>query len=74
MAARFIVSRAHNVVQGLPLSANTYGCMSCGLRGNLEDLFGSKRCTPTIYKELSGWKDESTPSERDFLDQIAALT
>jgi hypothetical protein len=64
----FIISRAHNVTQAQPPSAGQYVCMSCGMRGILKRLFGSERCTPTIYRRSSGWVDEATPEERVRLD------
>lgn len=64
----FIISRAHEVVQGLPLSAKRYVCTKCGLKGSIDDLFGKVRCTPTVYRMSSGWRDESTPEERMYLD------
>lgn len=69
----FIISRAHNVVQALPLKDKQYVCMDCGLKGDLETLFGEIRCTPSVYRSGSGWKDESTPEERAALDRFEKL-
>jgi len=66
---KFIISRAHNVVQKLPLKDERYVCIKCGMEGPLKMLFGPIRCTPTLYQENSGWKDESTPEEREMLDR-----
>ena len=51
----FIVNDAHNVIQALPLSAKQYACMDCGLRGDLETLFGAQRCYLKLAKRRSGW-------------------
>lgn len=63
-----IISRAHEVVQALPLAARQYACVQCGLRGDLATLFGEKRCRPHVERMSSGWLDESTPEERAWLD------
>lgn len=61
---KLIVSRAHDVVQALPLESRIYVCMRCGLRGDLARLFGTERCKPTLYAAGSGWNDESTEAVR----------
>lgn len=61
MTPRLIVSRAHEVVQSLPLRDGLLVCVRCGLRGALADLFGSARCVPHIELASSGWLREGTP-------------
>lgn len=53
-----IVSRAHEVVQKIPLIERCYKCMRCGLDGTLEDLFGEKRCLVHFEFKSSGWLPE----------------
>jgi hypothetical protein len=53
-----VVSRAHEVRQDLPLKARQYVCTRCGLRGDLNTLFGAQRCQPHLEFASSGWIDE----------------
>jgi hypothetical protein len=56
-----ITSRAHEVVQCLPLHIEEYTCVRCGVRGTLQRLFGDcpdERCTPHAEFKSSGWKSE----------------
>lgn len=58
-APKLIISRAHEVVQKVPLKDEKYKCIRCGMEGDLADLYGPKRCTPHAELASSGWKDES---------------
>lgn len=56
-----IISRAHEVVQSLPLSARLYTCMQCHTIGSLAKLFSDypdEKCTPHFETKTSGWLDE----------------
>ena len=53
---KFIVSKAHEVVQG---TTSGLVCLRCGLRGDLKKLFGpTDRCVPHLETSTSGWLNE----------------
>jgi hypothetical protein len=58
-----VVSRAHEVVQALPLIDNVYTCLRCRLRGSLQAMFrdSETRCQPHAEFASSGWRDECEP-------------
>lgn len=58
MGESLIVSRAHEVVQMNPPDQHLLKCLKCGLIGAVNNLFGEKRCSPTLYRKSSGWRDE----------------
>jgi len=53
-----IISKAHNIVLET-YSKDRYVCLDCGLRGDLNAVFGSVRCKPKKFAKSSGWVDES---------------
>lgn len=58
MMAELVLSRAHEVAQALPLSAERYVCIRCGKRGPLVRLFSAEpaeRCLPHLETKASGW-------------------
>ena len=53
-----IISKAHEIVQCLPLDAELYKCVRCESKATLKELFHGQRCTPHFELETSGWEDE----------------
>lgn len=65
-----ILSRAHDVVQELPLSARAYVCRRVRIACGFVELFGPTRCAPHLEISNSGWLDEAMPEERALLDAM----
>lgn len=53
-----VVSQAHEV-HSADYASGHYVCIACGLRGNLDKLFGPQRCKPHLVTPSSGWLEEA---------------
>lgn len=60
LAEAEIVSRAHEVVEAMPLDRGNYVCVRCGMRGGLNVMFSNPetRCLPHSVGKYSGWLPE----------------